>query len=380
MNRVIIADTLPWTNSFRVGSHNYAECFLRRHYQVLYLPSYFHALTYFTERGRWKECRDRWKKGIYQVAPNLFTRSVFSYLPYRRKWMLDTPAVAKISLHATVPYLPFELQENGWSDVAVLWISNLQFFPLLKIIAAKKRIYRVPDSMMHFSSIPRTYGKVEEMVLGSFDAVITANRNSYEYFASKHGNVLYVPNGVDIERFEREGRRLTPPEEYLHDARPKVVYIGAFEEWFDWDLLRAVASQLRDVRFILIGRGNHLDNDCLELPNVDFLGEKSRDDLVPYLAYANAGIIPFKLTPLTHSINPLKLYEYSAAGLPTVATPMAEIMADGSPALIAGSAQEFVRKIALAITASLPREDLRAYAKNNTWEVRFKYIQERILN
>src|SRR5260221_3165113 len=41
-------------------------------------------------------------------------------------------------------------------------------------------------------------------------------------------------------------------------------------------------------------------------------------------AAADAGIVPFRLTPMTHAIHPIKVYEYLAAGLPVVSTPRSE--------------------------------------------------------
>lgn len=44
-----------------------------------------------------------------------------------------------------------------------------------------------------------------------------------------------------------------------------------------------------------------------------------------YLINADVGIIPFKKDPLSQSINPVKLYEYLAAGLPLASSYMEEI-------------------------------------------------------
>ena len=65
------------------------------------------------------------------------------------------------------------------------------------------------------------------------------------------------------------------------------------------------------------------------LGNVKLLGERPYAELPAYLQQFDAAIIPFKMTELTQSTNPVKLYEYLSAGVPVVASPMPELVAVG---------------------------------------------------
>ena len=57
-------------------------------------------------------------------------------------------------------------------------------------------------------------------------------------------------------------------------------------------------------------------------PNVHLLGLRAYDALPDVLRGADAALIPYSLNELTASIFPMKVYEYLAAGLPVVATPL----------------------------------------------------------
>ena len=57
-------------------------------------------------------------------------------------------------------------------------------------------------------------------------------------------------------------------------------------------------------------------------PNVHLLGARTYDELPAVLRGADAGLIPYSINELTSSIFPMKVYEYLAAGLPVVATPL----------------------------------------------------------
>ncbi len=147
-------------------------------------------------------------------------------------------------------------------------------------------------------------------------------------------DALLVPNGVDYEHFARVKReaRGTPPTDLapiVDRGRPIIGYHGALARWFDYDLVAEVARRRADLSFVLIGSDFDFtlrETRLLSLPNVTWLGARPYADLPRYLAWMDAGIIPFQLNAVTHATSPIKLFEYMAAGLPVVITPMDESM------------------------------------------------------
>jgi hypothetical protein len=75
-------------------------------------------------------------------------------------------------------------------------------------------------------------------------------------------------------------------------------------------------------------------------------------------------------------VSPLKLYEYLASGLATVATRLDEIQASNPPVTLCDTADE----MAAAVTAQLFDTGSRgmriAYARENTWSKRFEVIHD----
>jgi glycosyltransferase involved in cell wall biosynthesis len=53
------------------------------------------------------------------------------------------------------------------------------------------------------------------------------------------------------------------------------------------------------------------------------LGARPSGDVPSYLQHADVLVVPHVVTPFTDSLDPIKLYEYQAAGRPVVATPVA---------------------------------------------------------
>ncbi|HET8672398.1 MAG TPA: glycosyltransferase, partial [Thermoleophilaceae bacterium] len=77
-------------------------------------------------------------------------------------------------------------------------------------------------------------------------------------------------------------------------------------------------------------------------PNMHLLGARRYEALPTVLRSADAAIIPYAVNDLTTSVFPMKVYEYLAAGLPVVATPLPSlrgvegiVMVDGAEAMAA---------------------------------------------
>jgi len=194
------------------------------------------------------------------------------------------------------------------------------------------------------------------------------------------GDVFCVGNGVEFKFFAGGGTRERPSD--LPPGGPVVGYIGAVSRWLDYDLLRFACGSMEDVRFVFIGpvdtRVRGTVRTLSRLPNVSFLGFRNYQVLPEYLACCDACIIPFLRNELTAAVNPVKLYEYSAQGKPTVVTDFSEDLgAFGDAVSIARTKEEFVSLIRTAL--GLPAgEGLRArlvdFARRNDWDSKTSVI------
>src|SRR5262249_49324721 len=134
--------------------------------------------------------------------------------------------------------------------------------------------------------------------------------------------VYYVGNGVEYEHFAHPRAGDRPAD--MPGGKPVVCYCGAVYPWLDYPLIQYAAEQMPDVHFLFIGPVHPgvepIAREFSSLSNVSFTGMKPYEALPGYFRYIDVGMIPFQLNELTKSVNPVKLYEYSAAGKPTVAT------------------------------------------------------------
>jgi glycosyltransferase involved in cell wall biosynthesis len=160
-------------------------------------------------------------------------------------------------------------------------------------------------------------------VIERADIVMASAPNLISKYKSERPDILLVENGVEPSRFRAN---LPRPDVLEQIARPMVGYHGAVARWFDFDLFESVAELLPSYEFVIVGP---IDGDAknrvqgfAELPNVHVIGAVPSDEIPLYVASFDVGIIPFVVDELTRGVSPLKMYEYLAARVPVVSTPL----------------------------------------------------------
>lgn len=126
---------------------------------------------------------------------------------------------------------------------------------------------------------------------------------------------LYLPQGVDLEHFQQ----LPMPNPAA--TRRTLGFFGLLAPWLDLDLIVRLAKLKPDWDLEFIGaRDPALERALAPLPNVLLRDAVPYHELPSYIRHWSAAWLPFAASALTHKVNPLKLREYLACGLPTLTT------------------------------------------------------------
>jgi len=161
-------------------------------------------------------------------------------------------------------------------------------------------------------------------ILERADLIFCSSRSIYEYFSPRHPQVYLVPNGVDYVHFSPTPHH-RPID--LPSGKPIIGYSGAIAPWVDWELLKVAIQKNPEFNFIFIGACFQLRKFPLQKSrNVFYLGLKPYQELPAYLHHFDLGLIPFLQTEMTKGCNPIKLYEYYAAGIQVLGTPLPELL------------------------------------------------------
>jgi glycosyltransferase involved in cell wall biosynthesis len=173
---------------------------------------------------------------------------------------------------------------------------------------------------------------------------------------SDRGRILF--NAIDPELW----RAARPDAEVeARWRRPVVGYVGVVQHRLDAQLLAAVAQRLPAVDFVVAGP--LLYGVPPELAgssaNVHFAGLIENDQLPGWLLAMDACMMPHRHDALTASMDPLKLYEYLAAGRPVVSTLQSPNPVLQALVRVADSADEFAAALEDELRSDSPERQAR---------------------
>lgn len=371
---VIIGSSFLWKDRYRVGLHSFSEFFLKKGYSVHFLTVLFSLLLVINPwypKSKLRRLYVWFKKGEkHNFNKNRLVNYVFLSLfhPSAVIPLLDSYFVAKNYLKFSYPPIARLLREVNPVDILFFYTGGVSIYSQ---IPAKLVVYRLNDMLAGFGKVPEGLIKYESEILRKVDLILPVSEPLYEYAVRKRGTregIYLLPNGVNIEKFSR----LYPvPLEYKKIPKPRVIYVGVTDFWFDWDLLSYAATQKKNVSFVIVGPGHTASN----LPkNVYTFGLKRYEDIPAYMQHADIGLIPFKDIPIIQYVErPLKFYEYLASGLPVVSVSYGALKKMAPYAILADSPEEFVEGIERALRfGKTERNKLREVAKKFSWEKVFE--------
>jgi len=131
-----------------------------------------------------------------------------------------------------------------------------------------------------------------------------------------------------------------------------VGFFGLLHEWVDIELIGRLADAL-PYSFVLIGSSSEDLSDLLRRKNVFHLGRRPYATLPSYSRGFAAALVPFQLTELTASVNPIKLREYAAAGLPIVSSALPEVAAHRDIATCVSGDRDWIDAVREAVRTGL---------------------------
>ncbi|KUG05185.1 udp-galactopyranose mutase [hydrocarbon metagenome] len=215
--------------------------------------------------------------------------------------------------------------------------------------------------------------------VSSADIVLTASDKLYSMASAINPRVYLVPNACDYEYFS--GSSSIGSEETDMDilgmAKPIIGYIGVVASWCDLELIADIADRFPHCNLAMIGPLYNI-SEVPQRPNLHWLGFKPYEKLAAYARLFDVGIIPFKRTSMTESVNPIKMWEYMATGMPVVATALPEARKHGDLVLYSEDHEHFMRNLNDALYSDshdkkMQRKDI---ARQNSWLERAKRIIE----
>lgn len=217
----------------------------------------------------------------------------------------------------------------------------------------------------------------ERMLKDEKNVIVIATATKLYNDVAKHRNRNFklVTNGVVYEHF-KDIQNIVPDEmkKVVEKNNTVIGYYGALASWFDYKLVKEVASIRKDWEIVLIGwdyDGTLAKSGITKLKNVHIINSVEYKRLPLYAQWFDICTIPFVINDVTKSTSPVKLFEYMALGKPIVTTAMPECKKYKSVIIAKNEGKDFVKRIEEGLRNKENKRYMRLLeqeALENTWE------------
>jgi glycosyltransferase involved in cell wall biosynthesis len=375
IDEVVLLYAPPWFGATRFSKHHLASYFASRGARVLYVEAPLSPLGLRRGRLFLKELQASMQPPR-RVQERLWVCRHFVPLPYHAATPLtSTRAANRIGQKLLAPVLRRDLLRLGFKRPLI--VAGLPHaVDCLPLLPRSALVYHCADDYAHVSGFPATLPRLEAELCRQADLVITTSETLCQARRAWNPRTYWIPNGTDIEHFSGPAPR-APELEHL--PSPRVGFVGGLSEWVDLPLVADLARRRPAWSFVLIGPAAIDTSPVQALPNVHLLGPRPYADLPSYLTAMDVGVIPFKHNAVTFHADPIKAYEYLAAGLPVVATDLPALHRLSSVVHLANTPDDFTRGIEAALAEGPARRaERQAEAARHSWTARFERF-ERLL-
>jgi glycosyltransferase involved in cell wall biosynthesis len=271
-------------------------------------------------------------------------------------------------------------------DELVLWLTYpLQAWALDAFPQRVLACYDWTDDWAAFDILPledpAEIVALNDRILQQVDLVFAVSAELERRATAVNPHTHRAPNATDPEKLGGAAADGPVAAELAELPRPIIGYVGQIADKMDYELIGQVARARPDWNLVFVGpvwSSKRERTAALEaLGNVHFLGARPFDTLVTYLRGFDVCTLPHAITPLTRSMDPIKLYDYLATGKPVVSTPVAGVERFADVVRVADGPEAFLVALEAALSedGALTAQRL-AYAQANTWPTRAKEIWE----
>ena len=273
-----------------------------------------------------------------------------------------------------------------WAPVAVcLWPASRW---LIDAVRPRGVVYFAEDDNAGFGGLGEAFAehqrREERRLLAECDVALAVSPTLLDRFRPIQPRSHLQENGVELDDFSPAALDAAEiPASLRGVAGPIAGFVGQIDERMDQELVAAVAGAMagRGGVVVLAGRVKEgVDVGRLgSLANVLFTGHLDYRDLAGVYKRLDVGLVPYVRSPLTESCNPLKVYEYLAADVPTIATDLPGLNSTRGAIEVADGRPAFVAAVLRGIDyPEAKRAERSAVARGASWQARADEFESRL--
>ncbi|MEO6268626.1 MAG: glycosyltransferase [Nocardioidaceae bacterium] len=334
--------------------------------------------------------RDPQLKVLFVEPPADPTHAAMNRQVPRRGHGLRPGPLERLWLHQPTKLLPRRVDRQSdarWAggvvratrrigfDRPLIWANSTQAAHLLAL-TGWPAVYDITDDWLAAERPAAEAARLRDeealLLTGCREVIVCSERLRRD---KPHRSLTLVPNAVDLAAYGvHHPRPVDLPE------GPTAVYVGTVHR--DRTDVPLVAATARDLdaagRLVLVGPMllDQADRRLLGDAGVILLGPKEHDDVPAYLQHATVLVVPHVVNAFTDSLDPIKVYEYEAAGRPVVSTPVAGFRDRDDPLVRVSEPSNFAAAVRDALDEAEPQIAGSVRPHVATWSTRVDAVRE----
>lgn len=375
----ILFSTADWDEPYWTNKQHTARILAQNGWRVLYVESPGLRSPKVSSGKDWARIWRRLWSGLRSnfVAPPQRDRHVWVLSPLMIPAKHHWPMVRMFNQALLKWSIARFARSHRFSDPLV-WTYHPFMLGAIENLPHGALVYHCVDDLAAIPGVDvEAFELAQQRLLAQSKAVFTTAIALRDQCLRYNANTHYFANVVDAHHF---GQALQPgavPHDLASIPGPRLIYHGVLSDFkVDFSLIHEAAKRRPDWHWIFIGEEREGQRSEMvarlkTLPNVHFLGYRSYAQLPSYLRGMDVGLLPTLLNSYTRSMFPMKFFEYLAAGLPVVATPLdftrerlAGLEVGDTPGAFIEAIEQQLRR------GRLDPDEARQYVGDNTWDAR----------
>jgi glycosyltransferase involved in cell wall biosynthesis len=248
---------------------------------------------------------------------------------------------------------------------------------------AKWMYYCVDDFSVWPGYDGKTMGAMERELVPKMHDTIAASEALAQGLRRLGANPTLITHGVDLSQWSRkpnQGHSEIP--EFAGLEGPYIVFWGVIDRRMDIDwvagLSDALQAQNRPGTIVLFGPQEDPDPRLRELPKVSLRGAVSFERLADIAAHSSVLIMPYQDMPATRAMQPLKLKEYLASGLPVVVRALPATHPWFDTCDVCDAREAFIRTVLMRLDSGASEDQKRARQRlsSESWKAKAALLEK----
>lgn len=378
----VIFSTADWKEPYWTNKQHTASILHKLGYRVLFVESFGIRVPKLNSAKDWSRILVRLRGficllllGPYKAADQLYI------LPVACIPGLNDSRIINLMNHYILALQIKRSLNSIKGERKILWTYHPCMMRLIDVVKPERIVYHCVDDLSAVPGVDSERIKIlENQLIKRADICFVTSKALQERCKRLNSNSYFYSNVVDYEHFDLERyAQAEKPNEYKGMKGPIAIYHGVLSDFkVDLELVYEMSKIRLDINYVLIGeeregQSSRIVKKLRSCKNVYLLGYRKYQEIPYYLSFADVGILPLLMNEYTYSMFPMKYYEFIAARLPVVSTPVHFLKTLGNLQTYARTPEQFVAAVALlAKRGKLTKSKSRQLIGYNTWTDRMK--------